>query len=386
MPIPNQDTANLLNSIGLGNPQSQNENTQQPVEDTTTDSSSDESTVESQSTETTQDVVSDTETSSQESTDSTESATQDTSSADDSDDDDDDVDYNWYDGEGDDSTGTIDDDNFSSAENDFLKSFHEATGVDVTSYEAAISHVQKVQADFDKYKQEQEQRSNEVFANEEMKRANEVAKNGGDWQSYLGLSNTDYDAISDEDIYAAVKLQGLFDTNEEMQDYLDTVDPTKLKIEAREIRNQLKQQQEHDKRKIEHAAIEQKRNIDQGIRKALDSTTSMYGMKITAADRRKIHQDLTSGKFLKDLFHGKDGKPDYDKLTKLAYLQSNVKKIVQKATTVALNRGKKEMLDEATNSTVTRSKGTQPQAKSKEGEKSIDNVMGGLLSGEIKFR
>lgn len=196
---------------------------------------------------------------------------------------------------------------------------------------------------------------NSVYANPDLEAANELARNGGDYMGFLGLSNNNWDSVPDDVLVVEGKLRDAFPGNEEaMMSYLNEMDPVQKQMMATEIRQGLKQHDEQAKADIQRRSAERVRKIDMGIRGVLDKTDELYGLKLTAAMKRDIHSTLSTGDFVKDMFHDKNGEVSPEKMVKAAVALKNLKKIVQTARNVSSNAATEKILDEVSNPQVQR--------------------------------
>lgn len=196
---------------------------------------------------------------------------------------------------------------------------------------------------------------NSQFATPELAEANEVARNGGDYKTLLGLSQNDWDGVPDNVLLVEGKLKGAFGEDEEgMLKYLNEMDPMQVKMQAAEIRQSLKENDEYQKQQIVQKAQERRKKTDDGIRKALDGVSNAYGINVTAAMKREMYQNLTGGAFVESIFHDKEGNPDPKKMVDAAIKLGNFNKIVKTAITTSRNAATGEILDSVTNQDVNR--------------------------------
>lgn len=196
---------------------------------------------------------------------------------------------------------------------------------------------------------------NSNFATPELAQANEVARNGGDYMTLLGLNQNNWDTVPDDVLIVEGKLRDAFPNDEEgMMNYLSSMDNVQKQMMASDIRTGLKENDEYQKQQIVRQSQERRQKTDMGIRKALDGMESAYGLKVTAAMKRDLYNSLTGGDFIKSIFHDKDGNPDPTKMVKAAVALGNVDKIAKTAYTKGLNSGTGQVLDEVTNPNVQR--------------------------------
>lgn len=196
---------------------------------------------------------------------------------------------------------------------------------------------------------------NSNYATPDLEAANEVARNGGDYLGFLGLSQNNWDEVPDDVLLVEGKLKSAFGEDENgMMSYLNEMDPVQKRLMASEIRQGLKEHDEHAKGQIVSRANEKRREIDQGLKAALDGTSELFGLKMTPALKRETYDDVTGKNFLNSIFHDKDGKPSPERMMKAAVVMKNINKIVQTAVTRAKNQSTGEILDEVSNPVVQR--------------------------------
>ena len=188
------------------------------------------------------------------------------------------------------------------------------------------------------------------FANDDIKRANELAKSGGDFNSYLQLSQIDYEQIDDDTLLMEGLIRPSFKTEDEANEYFNGMTEPQKKMEAQRFRTGLVQEQTQKKQEIIKAANDKRKSVNDGITKVLKGTSEIFGMKLSSADKKKTFGKLTSEKgIMNDVFYDKKGNLDYNKMVKTAYLLENFETIIKSAITKSRNQATKEVLDEATN-------------------------------------
>lgn len=217
--------------------------------------------------------------------------------------------------------------------------------------QSVIDEVKSIAKERDELRQAVEDSKGEGnFANEDIKRANELAKSGGDFNSYLQLSQIDYNQIDDDTLLMEGLIRPSFGTEEEANEYFREMTAPQKKMEAQRFRAGLVQEQNQKKQDLIKTANDKRKSVNDGITKVLKGTKELYGMTISNADKKKMFGKLTSDKGLvNDIFYDKKGNLDYNKMVKTAYILSNFEQIVKSAITKSRNGATKEILDEATN-------------------------------------
>jgi hypothetical protein len=194
-----------------------------------------------------------------------------------------------------------------------------------------------------------------VFASDMIREANEIMKQGGDWLSYLGLSTLDYDSVPDVDLLS-YELKSDFDTKEELDEYIASLDETQIRLNAKRIRKDLKLQQEVQKQQVALQAQEHQRVYDDNLRKAINSIEKVDRVKVKDQDRASIQKMLTTyndkakaTEFQIKHFLKPNGEPDFQKMVQSAYKLEMFDKVLEYATRSAKNSGKAAVIQNLSN-------------------------------------
>jgi len=194
-----------------------------------------------------------------------------------------------------------------------------------------------------------------VFANDMIREANEIMKQGGDWLSYLGLSTLDYDSVPDVELLS-YELKSDFDTKEELDDYIASLDETQIRLNAKRIRKDLKLQQDTQKQQIALQAQEHQRVYDENLRKAINGIDKVDRVKVKDQDRASIQKMLTTyndkakaTEFQIKHFLKPNGEPDFQKMVQSAYKLEMFDKVLEYATRSAKNSGKAAVIQNLSN-------------------------------------
>ena len=163
--------------------------------------------------------------------------------------------------------------------------------------QSVIAEVKNIAKERDELRKAVEESKNEApFANEDIKRANELAKSGGDFNSYLQLSQIDYNSVDDETLLMEGLIRPSFKSEEEAQEYFSGMTEPQKKMEAQRFRNNLIQEQGQKKQDIIKQANDKRASVNDGIKNALTKKDTMFGMTIKNADKKKLFSKLTSEK------------------------------------------------------------------------------------------
>ena len=187
------------------------------------------------------------------------------------------------------------------------------------------------------------------YANEDIAKMNEIAQNGGDYKSYLELSQVDYDLVEDGHLLQHEFGQLFQDDVEGLQNYLSGMNPADAKVKAAEVRNKLKMEQQMQMQQIQRDATEKKAKVDADIRGALDGTKELFGMKVTPGVKKDLYNNITTQGFMNKIFYKKDGSLNPEGIVKAAFLIDNINDIMKHNMTKYVNQGKGEVFREASN-------------------------------------
>ncbi len=140
-----------------------------------------------------------------------------------------------------------------------------------------------------------------IFANDSLRQANEIAKNGGDYLDYLGLANLNVDSTSDEELIR-LKMQENGNSEEVINDYLEeNKDTTGQKKEAAEIRQSLKYTREQRTKELadQSKASADQRNVqvqeaNDNLRKTINEATEINGFNLDDDAKARI-LDIATG-------------------------------------------------------------------------------------------
>lgn len=194
-----------------------------------------------------------------------------------------------------------------------------------------------------------------VFADDVLKQANDIAKQGGNYLEYLGVATQDYDAVDDTTLLTW-SLKEDFANEQELQDYLDEMSDVVKKREVNRLRKDLKAQQEVQKQAIIENAKRAQQQYDASLRSAVESITVVDKVKINDSAKSKVLKDLTTynekaraTEFQLKYFLNPDGTVNFEKQAQSAYKLELFDKVVAKAASSGKAEGKKEVIATASN-------------------------------------
>ena len=223
-------------------------------------------------------------------------------------------------------------------------------GVEAKSIDEFFDKVKSIDSELKEAKAQVET----VFANPMLKEANELARQGGDWQQYLAISEVDYDAFPDATLvlYDVRASMGEDDANE----FVEEMTEAQLKFHADKVRKDFKSKQSAEKEKIKTQAKEYQQWFDTSVEQAVKSVSAVGGVKIPEQSRTKIakllttyNQGVNATEFNAKYFLNEKGQPDFKKMSEVAYKLEMFDAIVDVAKKNAKTEGKKELMKTITN-------------------------------------
>lgn len=229
--------------------------------------------------------------------------------------------------------------------------FEELGFEDIRSQDDFVAKFKQIKGELEEAKES----SKTVFANDLIREANEIMKQGGDWVNYLGIASYDYDAVPDVELLS-YELMSDFDTKEELNDYISSLDETQIRLNAKRIRKDLKMQQETQKQAIALKAQNQQKAYDESLRKAINSVDRVDRVVVKDHDKVRIEKMLTSyndkakaTEFQIKHFLKPNGEPDFPKMVQSAYKLEMFDKVLEYATRSAKNSGKASVIQNLSN-------------------------------------
>lgn len=168
---------------------------------------------------------------------------------------------------------------------------------------------------------------------ENLRKAVEFAKSGGDPLQYLKISQVDYSQIEPSVLYENHILSTIGD-KAKAQEYLDSLSPLAKEIEGERIKSQYIQLQNQQEQQLRNeldanAKIELKRKAEneQRLRETINKVDDVAGFKVKPSQKDRFMKDVTEGKLTQKLFFNEKGEYDYDKMFKINFLAENFDQI-----------------------------------------------------------
>lgn len=256
-----------------------------------------------------------------------------------------------------------------------------AIGLDTTDSKEILSGILELKSQNEEYSEKiKAQEDSSVFANDDLAKANEIAKSGGNYAEYLGIAQNNWDAVDDLTLVVEGYLRPHFGEDQaSLEAQLKTMSEFEIKREAANLRERLKAQDESQKQDILSKSREKVKKADQQVRSYLDQTESIAGLQITPAMKREIYDDVSDNNFFRKLFMDQNGNPDAKKIADTVFIVKNIKTIVGTAVSKARNQGVSDVLSEVSNPNVSRG-GERVNLEPKKPVSAIDNAMNAMRS------
>src|SRR5882672_8349948 len=205
------------------------------------------------------------------------------------------------------------------------------------------------------------------------KQALELAKKGGDWQSFLGVSQVDYASVDSVDLfknelYRTIKglPENLNKTKEELElqynEALGNYAPIQQRLEGDKMKKGYIDWQRQETERIQREAIQKKQQADARIKDTIDKIEDINGFKLKSTHKAKMYDYITSGQLQKDLF-SQEGY-NYQALAEIAFTRNFGKKANEFLWNKAKTSGTKEVITELTNPQISKpAERVQPETK-----------------------
>jgi hypothetical protein len=219
-------------------------------------------------------------------------------------------------------------------------------GIEVTSKEQLAETIKQLKTKADQV--------DTIWASEEIKVANEIMKQGGNWQDYLQVATTDWDAINDEQLlmYDLELALG----KDEAQSALEEMPEWQKKREAAKIRNEQKSIQAEQKAQMQDKARKAKESFINGIESALSELQVVSKVKVNDADKANLKKLMTTydeklraNEMQKKYFLNEKGEPDFKKMMQSVAKLEMFDKVVEVTLKQAKNQGKREVIEKVSN-------------------------------------
>lgn len=191
-----------------------------------------------------------------------------------------------------------------------------------------------------------------------LKKAVELARKGGDYLSFLKVSSVDYSQIKPEVLFEHDVVTKLGE--EQGRELLDAMTPLQKKLEGTKLKDSMMYQQQLQQQQYETAAEQARReselkkaNADKALKSELDKVNEIAGLKLKPSHKQDMYEAITTGRMQKELFFNpENGEYDYKNMMETYFVKKNLPKIIQKIQQSTKTSTKKEVIRELTNPQV----------------------------------
>lgn len=229
-----------------------------------------------------------------------------------------------------------------------------AVGADVKTKDELVSYISKIKAESETIQ------TGLKDLPKELTKAIELAKQGGDYLSYLKVSSVDYGKLDPVDVYEEYVIDRSADAQgnvdfDKVNAFLDSLQEVDKELRGKEIIKNLQAQQNYQAQQIEAEATKRKQEAVTSVQSVLSTIDDVNGFKLKPSHKQEIFDWVTSGKMMKDAFYSdKTGDYDFNKVVKAAIILKYGEKMDAYRKQQARNAAKREILDELQNPEVTR--------------------------------
>jgi hypothetical protein len=227
-----------------------------------------------------------------------------------------------------------------------LTKLKEVFGVQEDDVEAIVSKGLELQAKL----QEAESRK-PSFANDQISLANELAANGGDWKTALGVSSINYDIIPDIDLVEFKIASEFPDTDEgraNMDAYIDSLTDHQIEVQAALARKDLKARQEADIKGYQAFLENKRKEIANGITTSAEKLKVIEGVKVP----QSFFQGITADEIVPFANLARYQTPqgvNYESIVRDLFVTKYFSKIVEVLKTQTRNQERRELVNGMSN-------------------------------------
>jgi hypothetical protein len=253
-------------------------------------------------------------------------------------------------------------------------------GLEVTSQDQLVETIKQLKQKADS--------AETVFASEEIRVANDILKQGGNWQEYLQVSSTDWDAFPDEQL-VMWELERDFGSKDEAQEAFDEMSEIMRKRDAKRIRNEQKLIQSEQKVQIADKARKVQESFVSGVKNALKEIDTIGKVKVNDKAKAKLEkmmftydEKLRANEMQKKYFLNEKGEPDYKKMMQSIAKLEFYDKLEEVALKQGRTAGKREVIDRVSNVSNPRQNQTVQDVATRKPLTTYESITERLKKGE----
>lgn len=220
---------------------------------------------------------------------------------------------------------------------------------EIKTKEDLISYVSKVKSEAESAK------SGLSDLPQELTQAIELAKQGGDYLSYLKVSAIDYGKLDPVDVYEEYVIDRSTDQNgnvdfDKVNTFLDSIQDFDKELRGKEIIKNLQAQQLNAVKQLESQAQARKEKAISSVQSVLSTLDDVNGFKLKSTHKQELFDWIVSGKMMKEAFFSEQtGDYDFSKVVKAAALLKYGEKMDAYRRQQIRNSVKRELLDDLQN-------------------------------------
>lgn len=233
--------------------------------------------------------------------------------------------------------------------NDPFNEIYEKYGIETKGKEGIEKFIEAKNAEVETLRKQSE----EVFADDSLKRANEIAKTLGKTEAleYLGLMNLDYNQVDNDTLLmfdlTSPDRKGL--TQEQAEEYLESLPEVHKELQAKIVRNELIREQQSRVQSYEQEAKAFAEKRQKAISETLSQMKAVAGVKISNDDRNQIAKIVNSDELRNRYGLSIDSKADVKKAIEAAAILEMFPKVLKVAKQNYESRGKAQVLNNLSN-------------------------------------
>ncbi len=219
----------------------------------------------------------------------------------------------------------------------------------IKTKEDLVSYVSKVKSDAESVK------SGMSDLPQDLSKAIELAKQGGDYLGYLKVSSVDYTKLDPVDVYEEYVIDRATDANgnvdyDKVNTFLDSIQDFDKELRGKEILRNLQSQQQLAVRQLEDQAVKRKDEAIKSVQTVLSTLEDVNGFKLKPTHKQELFDWIVSGKMMKEAFFSENtGEYDFSKVVKAAALLKYGEKMDAYRKQQIRNGVKRELLDDLQN-------------------------------------
>lgn len=259
-----------------------------------------------------------------------------------------------------------------------LTSFFKEAGIEAKTKEEFVA----------KYKETISKQTEDPFKGlpDNLRKAVDFAKQGGDFLQMLKINQIDYSQIDPVVLYEqSVKSQ--IKDQAKAKEYLDSMSPLAKEMEGERLKNQSIQWQQSQEAQILNdlqakatQELVRKAENETRLRETVSKVDNIDGFKVKQGEKDKFIKEVLDGSLSKELFMDEKGNFDYNKMLKVRFLTKNFDAIKKHYGSKIATQTKREVIEGLTNSELQ----TSAERPNSGAENKSTNPLDGWMKNEAE--